>query len=46
MKWLASMVRCCCCTYIFASVYPDVCDEEELECPSCGAQNSEIIKRA
>jgi len=45
MKWFASMIRCLCCTYEYASVYPEVCNEDRLECPSCGAQDSEIVER-
>jgi hypothetical protein len=39
----ATMVRCNCCTNEWAAVFPESTDVTELECPSCGAQNSELI---
>ena len=43
--WFASLVRCFICTSEHVSVYPAEADEESLECPSCGACDSEIAGR-
>lgn len=45
MGWLSSLVQCNICTHKFASVYPECVDESELECPSCGSQDSVILER-
>jgi hypothetical protein len=43
--WLSSMVRCVICTHTWAAVYPAATNEDKLECPSCGAQDSQVIER-
>jgi hypothetical protein len=43
--WLASKVSCFICTHEWVAVYPSDAPEEALECPSCGALDSEIANR-
>lgn len=41
--WIAAKVQCHCCTNEWYAVFPVQADETELECPSCGFQDSEVI---
>lgn len=43
--WFASLVQCVICTNKFTSVYPECAEEDRLECPLCGAQDSVITER-
>ncbi len=43
--WFASQLRCVICTNEWVSVYPVEAPEESLECPSCGACDSEVTGR-
>lgn len=43
-EWRSSFVRCVICTYEWAAAFPIDCDESQLECPSCGAMDSELIE--
>lgn len=40
--WIAALVRCVICTYEWTCVAPETVDESSLECPSCGAMDSEL----
>lgn len=42
--WYAALVRCFICTYEWGAVWPASGDEDRLECPSCGAQDSEVVE--
>lgn len=44
-NWYVSKVQCNICTNEEVAVYPKEADEEQLECPSCGAQDSNILAR-
>lgn len=43
--YLASLIYCNICTNTHVGVYPEPAPEDELECPSCGAQDSAILER-
>lgn len=45
MRWLASKVCCVICTNEWVAVAPESANEDELECDSCGAQDSEVVGR-
>jgi hypothetical protein len=43
--WLTSRVRCVICTNVWVAAYEAATPEGKLECPNCGACDSEIIER-
>jgi hypothetical protein len=41
--WHAMMTLCNLCSHKWASVFPEGADATRLECPRCGAQNSQPL---
>jgi hypothetical protein len=44
MPWCQSWIRCLICTYEWVGVFEVGTPEECMECPSCGAQDSELLR--
>ena len=37
-RWVASLVRCCNCRYVWAAVYPE--SSKSLDCPHCSKETA------